>query len=76
MFSRLNRALGDIFRKPATTKFTIPYNSNHPIENKLATYTCSLIRNRMHHLLLSEKTTRNENYSTGYPQQCLPLAPP
>jgi len=42
-FSRLNRVLGDIFRKPTTTNFTIPYNSNHSIENKLA--TCSLIIN-------------------------------
>jgi hypothetical protein len=42
-FSRLNRVLGDIFRKPTTTNFAIPYNSNYPIENKLA--TCSLIIN-------------------------------
>jgi hypothetical protein len=44
MFSRLNRVLGDIFRKPMTTNLTILYNSNHHTENKLATN--SLIINR------------------------------
>jgi hypothetical protein len=48
----------DIFQKPQTTYATIHYNSDHPVQHKLAAYR--FLINRVHQLPLSQENKKNK----------------
>jgi hypothetical protein len=53
-----NQLLINIYQKPTTTATTVYYNSNHPMEHKLAAYRFLL--NRLHQLLLTQENKKQE----------------